>query len=477
MSTSLVPWQARYHPEFKVRVLPLLLTAADPKRITEECQRLMDENDVFFDTLDYRDVVHRLQYLSMEIRKQLVNRREITQQGIRALMSGEHQFIFSAAGVAKSLYANQVFAFFKNAGTFAIQMSPDTTPDDLFGAYDIEKFKKGEIYHNVEGSIVTNNFAFLDEFMDGNDKLLRSLLGVLLERRFISGNQVEDAILHTAIATSNYMRVSETTEALLDRFLYKSFIRPQKDMFILLKIDRVYNENAGRVKPIPMDKQIDIRELYYIRRMIQSKVKDKQIKIPIEVDYLKNLVVVAFEEEMKKYRDRYYISPRTISKSNDLLKVNALYNERMLVEEGDVEQLYYLICTLNEPLTDDRSLVSQELFQTVYEKRLRYYQSVKEQMVPLLYIFEFLCEAELEPEIIKTPDQFLQSLTTHQKSEGILSRVRSIFRDVETDRIDTNRQAILAFLESTKSSYSEINAFKQRLVQFTNEVCQKIQSA
>lgn len=473
MSDYTIPWKARYNPEFKSTVLPLIRNQASADQILSECDRLITENESFFSSLDYGDIIKRLQRIDLEIRKQLVNRREITQQGVRALMSGEHQFIFSSAGVAKSLYANQIFSFFKNANTFAMQFCPDTTPDDLFGAYDIERFKKGEIYHNVEGSIITNNFAFLDEFMDGNDKLLRSLLGVLLERKFISGNQVEDAILHTAIATSNYMRVSETTEALLDRFLYKSFISPQKDMFILLKIDRVYNENAGEIAKLSDEHLIDMRELFYVKDIIKGRVKDKRIKIPIEIDYLKNLVVVAFEEEMKKYRDKYYISPRTISKCNDMLKTNALYNNRLLVDESDVEQLYYLVCTLNEPLTEDRELISQDLFRKVYQKRLQFYHSIKADMIPLLYLFELLCEAEIRPEILAQPIEHLEEMIGSSKEDSAFSRLISLFKGNE-NQVTANRTAILDFIGQVKSNYSEITAFKRRLEQFTREVFEKV---
>jgi MoxR-like ATPase len=473
MSDYQIPWKARYNPAFKTSILPLVRKQASADEILSICDRLIAENEAFFQTLDHKDIVRRLQKIDKEIRKQLVNRHEITQQGVRALMSGEHQFIFSSAGVAKSLYANQIFSFFRNANTFAMQFCPDTTPDDLFGAYDIERFKKGEIYHNVEGSIITNNFAFLDEFMDGNDKLLRSLLGVLLERKFISGNQVENAILHTAIATSNYMRVSETTEALLDRFLYKSFISPQKDMFNLLKIDRVYNENSGEIAILSDEHLIDMRELFYIKDIIKGKVADKNIKIPIEIDYLKNLVVVAFEEEIKKYREKYYISPRTISKCNDLLKTNALYYNRMVVEEGDVEQLYYLICTLNEPLTEDRQLISQDLFKKVYQKRLQFYHSIKQTMIPLLYLFEFLCDAELNPVLLSRPVDYLESLIADRKEDGMFSRLFSVFK-VDEDQRSANKAAILDYLSQVQSNYSEISVFKNRLEQFTREVFEKV---
>lgn len=469
-----IPWESRLNPRFAEDVRKMKNYGTDDKEVMDKCEELIQENNSFYPTVDVKAVIDRMHGIELEIRKKLVNRREITQQGIRALMSGEHQFIFSSAGVAKSLYANQMFSFFKNSNVFAMQFCPDTTPDDLFGAYDIARFKKGEVYHNVEGSIITNNFAFLDEFMDGNDKLLRSLLGVLLERKFISGNQVEEAILHTAIATSNYMRVTETTEALLDRFLYKSFILPQKDMFNLLKIDRVYNENAGRVTEPDPDSQIELRELVYLRRIIKGIIPEKKITIPIEVDYLKNMVVVAFEEEMKKYRENYYLSPRTISKSNDLLKANALYNHRMIVEEKDVESLYYLICTLNEPITEDRSLISQDLFKKVYQKRLQFYHSIKNEVVPLLYIFEFLCEAELKPQILKDTIPFLEKLAKHSLMEDLVDKLRNIFSSVEDQKLDQNKTDLLKYIESVKSDYREISIFKTRLLQFTKEVFQKI---
>jgi MoxR-like ATPase len=465
-----IPPLARLHPEFNRRILPLIQQAKESKVIEDACDILVQENKEYESTINLDHVIDRLLNLKKQIRKQLVNRREITRQGIRALMTSEHQFIFSAAGVAKSLYANQMFSFFKNSSVFSIQFSPDTSPDDLFGAYDIEKFKKGEIYHNVEGSIVTNNFAFLDEFMDGSDKLLRSLLNVLLERRFISGNQVEEAILHSAIATSNYMRVSETTEALLDRFLYKSFITPSKDMYTLLRIDKVYNENAGYVVE-PKDKhKIDIRELYYVKKIIKNKVEDQQIKIPIEINYLKNLVVVAFEEEMKKYREDYYISPRTITKSNDLLKANAMLDGRKIVNYSDVENLYYLFCTLNEPLDTNGELLSQDLFKKVFHKRLQFFEQIEKQIGPLLYIFDFMSKVHKKKDLLSQADQMLESLVQYSTMSDLFEKLKHPFMSKEDHSNIMNKQHLIDFVSSVKSDYREINRFRDKLLNFIKEI-------
>ena len=475
MSGFRIPAEARLHSNFHQIVTPLIQQKAADSEIETKCNELIQENNSTMESINIKSVIKRIKLIEDEIGKYLVNRREVTKQGIRALMTSEHQFIFSAAGVAKSLYANQIFSYFRNSSVFAMQFCPDTTPDDLFGAYDINKFKKGEVYHNVEGSIVTNNFAFLDEFMDGNDKLLRSLLSVLLERKFIAGSQVEEAILHTAIATSNYMRISETTEALLDRFLYKSFILPSKDMFTLLKIDKVYNENAGRVVIPDQKTQIEILELFYLKRLIKNQIPDITIQVPIEVKYFKNIVVVAFEEEMKKYRQNYYISPRTISKSNDLMKATALLNGRFTVTEEDVEGLYFMFCTVNEPLNEEKTLISQDLFKQVYQKRLQYFHSIKDDLIPLLYIFEFMHQLQLSPEIIKNPIPALDKLTKHSIVGDIFERIKYPFMKADEKKVKLNKSHLLEFIDQFESDYSEINQFKNKLQQFIKEVFQMIE--
>jgi|SaaInlStandDraft_1057018.scaffolds.fasta_scaffold07717_2 MoxR-like ATPase len=454
-----LPADIRLHPDYENLKREGKLENPSPSLIED----LLEENRQFYQSVDADSVVHRLNNIVAEIGKMLVNRTTITRQGLRALMTSEHQFIFSGAGVAKSLYANQIFSFFKAARTFSIQFCPDTTPDDLFGAYDIEKFKKGEVVHNIEGSIISKPFAFLDEFMDGNDKLLRTLLGVLLERRFIAGNQVEEAMLHTAIATSNYMRMSETTEALLDRFLYKSFINPAKDMYTLLRIDQVYNRNAGQIQKPDPGRLIDLRELTAIKRIIRNQDEHRSIHCPIEIQYLKNMVVSSYESEMKKYRSGYYISPRTISKGNDCLKANAMLAGRKTVIEEDVEKLYYLFCTMNEPLDEGRTLLSQKLFKKVFRSRLQYFHSFQDELRPLLYTFEFLQEAHRNPGLLDKPIEDLQDGSKGWLPD-LVSSLRQAFGHREDIPFDHSRSSFLKLIEPCGEKNQELYDFKKQVL-------------
>jgi hypothetical protein len=298
---------------------------------------------------------------------------------------------------------------------------------------------------------------------------LRSLLGVLLERRFIAGHQVEESILHTAIATSNYMRVSETTEALLDRFLYKAFITPAKDMYTLMRIDQVYHRNAGSVREPQESQCIDMREMVAIRRIIQGKDPKRKILCPIEINYLKNMVAAAFESEMKKYRSDYYLSPRTISKSNDLLKANAMLEGRTTVNESDVEKLYYLFCTINEPLDESRSLLSQELFHRVFRSRLQYFHAIKDELRPLLLTFDFMCAAQRDPSLIHRPFEQIQ-----QTKEGwmplLVDSLKSLFLSREEIQFKNQREAFMELIRPCGQKNHELEQFKAKVIELMNIV-------
>ena len=171
------------------------------------------------------------------ISNQILGREQIIRQAFFALMTGEHQLLISRTGMAKSMLARQIFACFDGAVLFEKQLTKDTMPDNLFGAYDIEAMKRGKMIHNVEGSLVLAHFAFLDEIFDANDMLLRSLLSLLNEKKLVNGEQIIHSSLQSVIAAANYIRVTEILEAVLDRFLYKSYIPENKDLYFQHSID------------------------------------------------------------------------------------------------------------------------------------------------------------------------------------------------------------------------------------------------
>ncbi|MFN8358803.1 MAG: MoxR family ATPase [Candidatus Kapaibacterium sp.] len=289
----------------------------------------------------------------------VINREEVIAQAFCAFLTGEHILLQSRTGVGKSLLAEQIFAMFDGASIFRVQASKEQQPDTYFGGLDIEKLKTGKIFHNTEGSLVESDFGFIDEIFDANDFTLRALLSLLNERRMIRGVQNVPANIHTVIAATNYLRISEVTEAVLDRFLYKSIILPDKDPLVQFKISAQYSQHSGRV--IQPEKRIKYEHLKKLQRMISGVDTTYKFAISAEMLYFTNLVIRHYEfSRNKALRERFkgqstsafsdfYISPRTQAKSLDLLRALAFMDGRTLATTQDVEKLYYIFATVGLP--------------------------------------------------------------------------------------------------------------------------------
>ena len=328
------------------------------------------------------DTVRKINDLMDFIGFQIAGREDIIRQSFYALLTGEHQVLFSRTGMAKSLLVRQTFACFDQAVIYEKQLTKDTMPDNLFGGYDIVQLKRGKVIHNVEGSIVMSDFAFLDEIFDANDMLLRSLLSLLNEKRLINGEQQISSPLSTVIAAANYVRATDVLEAVLDRFLYKSYIPEDKDLYHGMEIDLVYQENHGRV--VEPEEKIDMDEFASLKEIIKSQ----SIVIPEYVLFLKNYIVRKYAEEVRATdpeRPKFMISDRTSVKIQNLLRASAILDYRTRVEEKDLDHLHYLICMLGKDEEKNRLL-------TIVDTARKYFGSDKQILEDILQLMRVVRE-------------------------------------------------------------------------------------
>lgn len=290
------------------------------------------------------------------IGQRVINREEVIEQAICALLTGEHLLLQSRTGVGKSLLAEQLFSMFEGAKIFRVQASKEQQPDTYFGGLDLEQLKTGRIAHNTTDSLVESEFGFIDEIFDANDFTLRALLSLLNERRLIRGVQNIASPLHSVIAATNYLRVSEVTEGLLDRFLFKAVILPDKDPFIQYQISQRYLVHAGRTAAPPS--RIPFSRLKRLHDIITGRSPDFTITISAELLYFTNIVIRHYEflrnralSGTVKQSDAsdFYISPRTQAKSLDLLRALALLKGRSSVVHDDVSKLYFVFATVGLP--------------------------------------------------------------------------------------------------------------------------------
>jgi MoxR-like ATPase len=350
------------------------------------------------------------------VERRVINRAEVVEQIFLSLLVGEHVLIESRTGVGKTLLADQVFAMFSGARIFKVQASKEQQPDTYFGGLDIEQLKKGLIIHNTEGSLIESEFGFIDEIFDANDYTLRALLSTLNERALIRGLQTKPAAIHTVIAATNYLRISEITEALLDRFLFKSLVVPDKDPFVQYQIGEQYLKASGKV--LEPSAKVSYDWLKYASCVIKGESSEEAVEISNEHLYFMNLVVRHYEvqrnrmlqerphEERIRQKD-YYISPRTQAKALDLLRALAFLKNRSAVDLTDIARLNYLLCTAGIP-------AEKALYQKSYETMQHLYGASGgfDQLAQLLAIEALLRKLKADPKKIQQPITELEGVVT-----------------------------------------------------------------
>lgn len=391
------------------------------------------------------------------IGSRVVNREEVIEQAFCALLTAEHVLLQSRTGAGKSLLAEQIFNMFEGARTFRVQASKEQQPDTYFGGLDLDELKKGRIIHNTMGSLVESEFGFIDEIFDANDFTLRALLSLLNERRLLRGVQDVPSPLHTVIAATNYLRVSEVTEALLDRFMFKAVILPDKDPFIQYKISQQYLQHGGRTIEPPA--RISYARLQNLHRIIRGQSNDFSIRVSNELLYFTNITIRQFEflrnRQMADKRSSgpgadFYISPRTQAKSLDLLRALALLKGRSEVIHDDASRLYFIFATVGLP-------EEVALFKKAYTTVLNSLTASRgfDQVTMLLDFADVVERLRQEPHLMKQP---LSQFSTDQVRRSFFEWIKEKFGSEQPQ--DHNRMVLEQFLTDFVPVCDEVRELK-----------------
>lgn len=402
---------------------------------------------------DTPQMVEAMKWTMRNVARRVVGRETLASQTLLALLTREHQLIFSKTGTAKSLYAETVFGQFA-AETFSIQFTTGAAEEAVVGAYDLAKFREGVIWHNTEKSLVTAEFAFLDEFMDANDMVLRSILGILNERKFSKGKQLEQARLHSAIATTNYIRRSGMSEAVVDRFLFQARINPETSLLDQLLIDRVYAEHNGRIikpeKPLPID------VLRALSRIVKGE-SSTNINATNALFFLKNQLIKNYTDMLTDQRrkqnkdaERPYVSPRKLAKARDVLNASALLQGRLEVTVEDLPALRFMLTTISGSGEDGSQ--EEEIFYKALDHTLASFtQAELTNVEKIMLIYEYY-EAYRDGKLVEA---------TRADEPAILRYIKSLLGFASWE--DANDEVFLQTLRAIEVRSLEVAKLKDDL--------------
>lgn len=163
----------------------------------------------------------KLLALRDELRQTFLERGELIDGALAALLAAQNLLIIGPPGTAKSMLADELCRRIEGADYFQWLLTRFTAPEELFGAVSLKGLEQDDYRRVTTRKLPEAHIAFLDEVFKANSSILNSLLSIINERRFHNGQRVHDVPLVTLFGASNELPEDDELTALYDRFLLR----------------------------------------------------------------------------------------------------------------------------------------------------------------------------------------------------------------------------------------------------------------
>src|SRR3954469_23269668 len=132
-----------------------------------------------------------LRSMREELQQLFLERAEVIDGALTALLSGHHVLIIGPPGTAKSMLADELCRRLEGGTYFQWLLTKFTTPEELFGAVSLSALERDEYRRVTTLKLPEAHIAFLDEVFKANSSILNAVLTLMNERRFHNGRGVE----------------------------------------------------------------------------------------------------------------------------------------------------------------------------------------------------------------------------------------------------------------------------------------------
>ena len=304
-------------------------------------------------------MIERFKLLLREMNRGIYEKETEISLSLLAALAGESIILLGPPGVAKSMVARQLKNAFRDAHSFEYLMSRFSTPDEIFGPVSIQKLKTSDTYERaVDGYLPTADVVFLDEIWKAGPAIQNTLLTVINEKIFRTGNREMHLPLKLLVAASNELPAKgEGLEALWDRFVIRIESRPikmEKNFRAMLLGDEGHTDLTDHT-----DLKISSEEYAEWSKAI-DKIGVKEEVLDAIYSIRKSLRAVNVDEAAE--RRNIYVSDRRWKNIVRLLRTSAFMQDRAEVAVCDLLPIYH--CLWQEPEERDaiRQIVIRALF-------------------------------------------------------------------------------------------------------------------
>jgi len=356
----------------------------------------------------------KLKKIRDELRQTFLERADLIDGALAALLSSNHVLVIGPPGTAKSMLADELCRRIEGADYFQWLLTRFTTPEEIFGAVSLKALEQDDYRRVTSRKLPEAHIAFLDEIFKANSSILNALLTLINERLFHNGKEIARVPLLTLFGASNELPEEEELTALYDRFLVRFVVNYIVEDFRFL---RMLESQAQ-----PERTSLNFAEL----TEMQKQVRD--VSVPSHV--YRSIADIRRELNKKNIQ----ASDRRYRQSISLLQAHAYLEGEKEVHEKD---LFFLEHVLWRDPGEH-----QQVRNTIRELILGY----EEEITELLYESREIRDSAQRP--WETSDEQARALIEfHTKLRNILVKVDQIIEKAKrlgraVDRVGSVRQEI-----------------------------------
>lgn len=192
-----------------------------------------------------------LRCIREELHQLFLERADLIDGALIALLSGHHLIVVGPPGTAKSMLADELCRRLDGAVYFQWLLTRFTTPEELFGAVSLAGLEADDYRRVTTGKLPEANIAFVDEVFKASSSILNAVLSLMNERIFHNGRTAQAVPLITLFGASNELPEDTELVALFDRFLLRFVVDYIVEDFRFLKMLQI--QPPGKRTTLPLD--------------------------------------------------------------------------------------------------------------------------------------------------------------------------------------------------------------------------------
>lgn len=366
----------------------------------------------------------KLRKIREELKQAFLERSDLIDGALSALLSAQHVLIIGPPGTAKSMLADEICRRIAGANYFQWLLTRFTTPEEVFGAVSLKALEQDDYRRVTSHKLPEGHIAFLDEIFKANSSILNAILSIINERIFHNGKEITSVPLLTLFGASNELPEDDELTALYDRFLLRFVVGYIVEDFRFLRMLEAPWQSERTT--------ISLEEL----RAIQAEVRNT----PIPSDIYRSIADIRRELGKKNVT----ASDRRYRQCLPLLQAHAYLGGEKEVSEKDLFFLEHVLW--RDPGEQP------EVRATIRELLLGYEEEVKE----LLYQSREIRDYALRP--WETSEQRAHALIeVHTKLRNILTKV----------------DAIVEKAKKLGRPMEQVNAIKEEIAEIQQQMLEK----